>query len=129
MERQVIKIKGDTGEKVVISVDGSVHLLLPNEKRWKLIGFWHFEKEVLYRRRGQYHIFKKAKAIAFPYILLKYLLLGTELESLRIVVEGVGVAELKREGLKELPIRHFKDKGYEKQVFIPLSLFKKEVKE
>jgi hypothetical protein len=115
----------DDSCEIYMSVDGTLHLKVITEyvrwSEWKIIGKYRFSTHTVERRKGQYQIFQRAKAIAYPYVLIKKLTEKRE-EPLCLELERHGKAYVK--DLKKYKIVWFKDKGFERQILIPLEEFR-----
>lgn len=112
------RMKDDSCE-VFICADGTV-MVRTKTMAWKTIAFYDHMRNTLIRRKG-YRLFRVAKSIAFPYCLLQKLV--EEEGYVKVEVEGVGKAHISPKEFKRLNVVWYKERGYERQVLIPLELF------
>jgi hypothetical protein len=118
-----IKEKDDLGN-YLLKEDNSIKLYLKKESKTKIIGFYD-EKTNIYRKNVKIkNIFQKTNSIGFCYKLLTLLP-----KNCRIIIN---IIESKTEyhiNLKNAMLKgsflFFKEKGFEKQLFVPLYNFRK----
>lgn len=120
MERRMIILRDDSCE-VTIAVDGTIYLK-PLKGRYRIIGTYDF-RNTIKRRKRQYQVFTSLNAISYPYILISYLLEKVQGRKIILEVEGIGRAEVT--SISPFRVLWFKEKGYERQIFIPLKKFQK----
>jgi len=97
-----------------------VKLILPDEVRW--IGELNaFKEGTFFTKRRKEHLFKKLNALGISHQIL----ISEELDYKWIVIDydGKRLVTSREYFLAHGKLLHFKDKGFEPQVFLPLSEF------
>ncbi len=130
MDFKHITFSDTDGNIYEITINGRVYLTLSSDKkkRRKWIGTINRYTKTLEKDSRNTYIFYKTKEFGFPYELLYYLLNSKMIEEIQITLKGVQYTlPITLKELKNANFRYFKKQGYEKQIFIPISKFKKEV--
>lgn len=113
-----------------ISINGNAYLTLHKEKKPRSVGKVDYYNKAFIKTRKNTHLFYKTQEFGFPYYLLKFLIDRKLIEKIYIDWDNyVFALKVDENLLKNSNFRYFKKQGFEKQVFIPVSRFKKIQKE
>lgn len=112
-------IQDEHGNKIRIEDNGNCFLELATEKRARLIGI--MRNDGVFMKKAT-HIFEKLNAFGFCYSLIDHL------KPLYIIVYYDGSRyDLPMEKFKDnMKFLNFKKQGFERQVFVPLGVWKKD---
>jgi len=118
-----ITLRDKDGNIYNITINGKCYITLKDGKRRWIGDIDRYNKTFKKDKRNTY-IFKKTAEFGFPYELLSYLIENEWIDTIEITLGNVQYTlPVDKDTLKEANFRYFKKKGYEKQVFIPISKF------
>ncbi len=116
--------QNQTFEKLYYYDDGKVYLQLPNNTKLFYLGC--IKSGVLYTDKKQKDVFRKNNSFAYNYQLIK----NGDFNILHTTYEEKSHFYLsKAEVLKFGKLMQFKNKGQEKQIFVPLNSFHRSIEE
>lgn len=112
----------ETNEKLTYFEDGKVYLQLQDNPRLFYLGCKKGDEFISHKK--QKDLFRKSNSFAFNYQLI----INGDFKYLHTIYEKKSHFYLsKSEVLKYGKIMHFKNKGQEKQIFVPLNVFHKAI--